>query len=44
MLTRCPSCQSWFRVRAEHLSAAGGRVTCGACDAVFNALDTLVEQ
>ncbi len=44
MLTRCPTCQSWFRVRAEHLSAASGYVTCGQCDAVFNALATLVEE
>lgn len=44
MLTRCPTCQAWFRVRAEHLSAASGYVTCGQCDAVFNALETLVED
>ena len=44
MLTRCPRCRAWFRVRAEHLSAAGGYVTCGDCDAVFSALDTLIEE
>lgn len=44
MITRCPQCHAWFRVRAEHLSAAGGFVTCGDCDAVFNALLTLVDE
>ena len=44
MLTRCPACAVWFRVRAEHLSAAAGYVTCGECDTVFNALATLVEE
>ena len=44
MLTRCPHCQSWFRVRAEQLSIANGRVTCGTCDRVFNALATLVDD
>ena len=44
MLTRCHACQACFRVRAEHLSAAGGYVTCGACDHVFNAVDALVED
>ncbi|MCP5200586.1 MAG: zinc-ribbon domain-containing protein [Gammaproteobacteria bacterium] len=44
MLTRCPSCGAWFRVRAEHLSVANGFVTCGACEHVFNALASLVEE
>ncbi len=44
MLTRCPYCQSWFRVRAEQLSIAHGRVTCGTCDRVFSALATLVDD
>jgi len=44
MLTCCPQCRSWFRVRAEHLSVAGGQVTCGECDAVFNALASLIEE
>ena len=44
MITRCPECHAWFRVRAEHLSIANGFVTCGDCDAVFNALATLIEE
>lgn len=41
MLTRCPSCQTAFRVTPEQLKARAGKVRCGQCSAVFNALDTL---
>ena len=44
MLTRCPHCFAWFRVRAEHLSLANGLVTCGRCEHVFNALASLIEE
>ncbi|MGE0859052.1 MAG: zinc-ribbon and DUF3426 domain-containing protein [Gammaproteobacteria bacterium] len=44
MLTRCPQCFAWFRLRAEHLSLAKGLVTCGRCEHVFNALESLVEE
>ena len=44
MITRCPDCHAWFRVRADHLSVANGFVTCGDCNAVFNALPTLIEE
>ena len=44
MLTRCPQCFAWFRVRAEHLSLANGLVTCGRCEHVFNALASLIEE
>lgn len=43
MLTRCPTCSTTFRVTPEQLKARQGRVRCGACQSVFNALDTLVE-
>lgn len=43
MLTRCPGCETTFRVTAEQLKARHGKVRCGACQKVFNALDTLVE-
>lgn len=43
MLTRCPTCQTTFRVTAEQLKARQGRVRCGHCQGVFNALETLVE-
>lgn len=44
MLTRCPQCFAWFRVRAEQLSVANGLVTCGRCEHVFNALASLIED
>ena len=44
MLTRCPQCFAWFRVRVEHLSVANGLVTCGRCEHVFNALTSLIEE
>jgi len=34
---RCPQCQVSFRVSAAQLQAAGGRVRCGFCLAVFDA-------
>lgn len=44
MLTRCPACETHFRVTPDQLKARSGRVRCGACQNVFNALDTLIEQ
>lgn len=41
MLTRCPSCSTSFRVTPEQLKARAGKVRCGHCSAVFNALETL---
>ncbi|MBA3903673.1 MAG: hypothetical protein C0522_08380 [Rhodocyclaceae bacterium] len=41
MFTRCPSCGTAFRVTPEQLKARAGKVRCGHCNAVFNALDTL---
>lgn len=38
MLTRCPACQTTFRVSPEQLSARNGMVRCGHCRAPFNAL------
>jgi len=42
--TRCPHCFTWFRIRAEHLSVAGGRVMCGACELEFDALPSLIDD
>lgn len=36
MRTQCPACKSVFRVTHQQLSAAGGRVRCGQCNAVFD--------
>jgi predicted Zn finger-like uncharacterized protein len=44
VLTRCPTCQTTFRVTAEQLKARQGRVRCGHCQGVFNALETLIER
>ncbi|MCP3870985.1 MAG: DUF3426 domain-containing protein [Gammaproteobacteria bacterium] len=41
MYTRCPSCQTLFRIRADQLKAADGRVRCCRCNQVFNALEHL---
>lgn len=44
MLTRCPACDTTFRITPEQLKARQGRVRCGHCQHVFNALDTLIEE
>lgn len=44
MLTRCPACETHFRVTAEQLKARSGRVRCGQCQHIFNALDSLIEE
>lgn len=44
MLTRCPACQTVFRLRAEQLRARRGEVRCGHCFHPFNALEHLVES
>lgn len=43
MLTRCPRCATTFRVTREQLKARQGRVRCGACQQVFDALDSLID-
>jgi predicted Zn finger-like uncharacterized protein len=44
MRTRCPSCTTVFRVTSEQLRAKSGKVRCGFCQSVFNALDELYEE
>jgi predicted Zn finger-like uncharacterized protein len=44
MYTQCPECGTAFRVTAEVLRQAAGRVRCGGCGNAFNALDYLSEQ
>jgi predicted Zn finger-like uncharacterized protein len=43
MLTRCPACNTSYRVTAEQLKARAGKVRCGQCSALFDALETLVD-
>lgn len=44
MLTRCPGCATHFRVTADQIKVRSGRVRCGQCQHVFNALDSLIEE
>ena len=41
-ITRCPHCQTTFRIRLEQLAAAKGAVRCGSCLQVFKAADHIV--
>ncbi|WP_211826453.1 DUF3426 domain-containing protein [Kistimonas asteriae] len=40
-VTRCPNCQTAFRVSLKHLQAARGSVRCGSCLQVFKAPEHL---
>lgn len=44
MYTRCPHCQTYFKISAEQLKKAGGKVRCGQCTKVFNSLGNLLED
>ena len=44
MKTRCPGCHTAFRVTPDQLKARAGKVRCGQCQAVFNALDYLLDE
>lgn len=39
LLTRCPHCETRFRVTDEQLGVAKGKVRCGNCMEVFNAIE-----
>lgn len=43
-ITRCPHCQTTFRIRVEQLAAAKGAVRCGSCLQVFKAAEHLVKE
>lgn len=43
MLSRCPACATVFRVDTVQIRAREGRVRCGRCQAVFDALDAMVD-
>lgn len=36
MVTRCPSCNTMFRVTPQQLQAQQGKVRCGRCMMVFD--------
>ncbi|HRF05277.1 DUF3426 domain-containing protein [Accumulibacter sp.] len=44
MKTCCPGCQTIFRVTSEQLKVRAGKVRCGQCRRVFNALDSLLDD
>lgn len=44
MKTCCPSCQTTFRVTPEQIRVRAGKVRCGQCRAVFNAIDHLLDE
>ena len=44
MYTQCPDCSTSFRVTAEVLKQAAGKVRCGGCGNAFNALEYLSES
>lgn len=44
MFTQCPDCSTTFRVTADVLKQAVGKVRCGACGNAFNALEFLSEN
>ncbi len=44
MYTQCPDCSTAFRVTADILKQAAGKVRCGGCGNAFNALEYLSES
>ena len=43
MYTQCPDCSTAFRVTADVLKQAAGKVRCGGCGHAFNAIEFLSE-
>lgn len=44
LFTRCPHCDTVFRVTTRHLQASGGQVRCGRCEKVFDAFASLTAK
>ncbi|MEX1034102.1 MAG: DUF3426 domain-containing protein [Cellvibrionaceae bacterium] len=42
MITRCPACETSFRITEAQLNTAKGAVRCGSCLQIFRAADNLV--
>lgn len=42
--TQCPHCQTRFRVTEEQLEVAKGRVRCGSCMQIFNAIENRINE
>ncbi|KAF1029931.1 MAG: hypothetical protein GAK40_00273 [Burkholderia plantarii] len=43
LATRCPHCETVFRIQPEHLTLHGGLARCGHCREVFDAAHSLVD-
>lgn len=43
LTTRCPTCETVFRITASVLHQADGQVRCGQCTTVFGAFDSLTD-
>ena len=43
LTTRCPDCQTTFRITSVVLHKAAGQVRCGQCQCVFSAFDSLID-
>jgi len=43
LTTRCPECQTTFRITSTVLHTAAGEVRCGHCREIFNAFDSLTD-
>ena len=43
LYTRCPTCNTAFKVTDKLLAMAGGKVRCGACLSIFQATDYMLE-
>jgi len=43
LATRCPQCQTQFRVTMAQLELREGKVRCGACREIFNGIDYVFE-
>ncbi|MEZ7830277.1 MAG: zinc-ribbon domain-containing protein, partial [Gammaproteobacteria bacterium] len=41
-VTQCPACESTFNTNSRVLAAAAGKVRCGACLNVFEAIDNFL--
>lgn len=44
LATRCPHCETVFRLQQEQLSLHEGLVRCGHCEQIFNASQSLVPE
>ncbi|MFP6806953.1 MAG: zinc-ribbon and DUF3426 domain-containing protein [Pseudomonadales bacterium] len=44
IITRCPSCETSFRITVEQMEMAAGAVRCGSCLRIFQADEQIIKQ